>query len=60
MKDAFEGITAFAVMIAGFLLWCYGIAVCWRADELFWAVVSFALFPVGVLIGLFNLVAGLF
>jgi len=60
MKDTFESITALALIVAGFLIWCYGIAVCWRADELFWAVVCFAFAPLGFIVGLFNLVAGFF
>jgi len=55
MKDLFESVTAMAIMIGSFMIYCYGIAVCWRADELFWAVVSFTLPPVGFVIGLWNL-----
>jgi len=55
MKDAFENITTLAVIVGSFLLWCFGITVCWRADEIFWAIVSFTFPPVGFCIGLFNL-----
>lgn len=55
MKDALGSIGATIVIIGSFLIWCFGISVCWRADELFWAVVSFTFPPVGFFVGLFNL-----
>ena len=55
MNDAITGLIGLALGICAFLTWCYGIAVCWRADELFWAVVSFVMPPIGFAVGLFNL-----
>ena len=52
--EGFSGLIALAIMVGSFLLWCYGIAVCWRFGELFWAVVSFVMPPVGLVIGLYN------
>jgi hypothetical protein len=54
MNDAFTSFLAFVFGVWAFCMWCYGIAVCWRADELFWAVVSFVMAPVGFLIGVYN------
>jgi len=56
MKDAAISFLGLAFGVLAFFMWCYGIAVCWRADELFWAVVSFVLPPVGFVVGLFNLI----
>jgi len=55
-SDGLSGLLAFAFIVASFALWCYGVAVCWRAGEFFWAVVSFAAAPVGFLIGLYNFI----
>lgn len=55
-NDGISGLIAVAIMIGAFLLWCYGIAVCWQWGELFWAVVSFAMPPVGFCIGLYNII----
>lgn len=55
MSSFFESITGIAVVVGSFLLWCYGIAVCIQANEIFWAVVSFAFFPVGLVIGVWNI-----
>lgn len=54
MKDAAISFLGLAFGVWAFFMWCYGIAVCWRADELFWAVVSFVLPPVGFVVGVFN------
>lgn len=54
MKDLFTGIAIIVFSIWAFCMWAYGVAVCWRADELFWAVVSFALAPLGFVIGFYN------
>lgn len=56
MKDAAISFLGLAFGVWALFMWCYGIAVCWRADELFWAVVSFVLPPVGFVVGLFNLI----
>lgn len=54
MKDAAISFLGLAFGVWALFMWCYGIAVCWRADELFWAVVSFVLPPVGFVVGVFN------
>lgn len=54
MKDSLYGFAAIVFYIWAFCMWAYGVAVCWRADELFWAVVAFAAAPVGFLIGVYN------
>ena len=56
LEELFGSLIGIAFVIGSFLLWCYGIAVCWRADELFWAVVSFAFPPVGLAIGVYNVI----
>lgn len=55
-EEATSSLLGLAMVVGSFLLWCYGIAVCWRADELFWAVVSFAMPPIGFVIGLYNFI----
>lgn len=54
MKDGITGLAIIAFYIWCFAMWAYGVAVCWRADEIFWAVVSFAAAPVGFVIGFYN------
>lgn len=54
MKDGLFGFGVILFYIWCFAMWAYGVAVCWRADEIFWAVVSFAAAPVGFLIGVYN------
>lgn len=54
--DNFSGLLAFGMMVGSFLLWCYGISICIKYHETFWAVVSFIAAPVGVLIGAYNLI----
>ena len=51
-----EGLFAIALYIGVFFAWAYGVAICWAANELFWAVVSFSFFPVGVIIGVYNVI----
>lgn len=54
MKEALAGFGMIVFGIWAFCMWAYGVAICWRADEIFWAVVSFAAAPVGFLIGFYN------
>lgn len=54
MKDTIIGLGVIALAVWAFCMWAYGVAICWRADELFWTVVSFACAPVGFLIGAYN------
>ena len=54
MSDTLASIFVGALYVWVFCMWAYGVAVCWRADEIFWAVVSFAAAPVGFLIGVYN------
>ena len=56
MKDTYAPLISFALYVAAFLLWAYGVAVCWRADELFWTVVSVFFAPVGFIVGLYNFI----
>ena len=56
LEELFGSLIGMAVVIGGFMLWCYGIAVCWRFGELFWAVVSFVFPPVGFVIGVYNVI----
>lgn len=56
IEEAVGSAIGVGIVLGSFLLWCFGIAVCWRADELFWAVVSFAMPPVGFVIGLYNFI----
>lgn len=52
--DSMSGLVAVAVMIWAFCMWAYGVSVCWRVGEYFWAVVSFAFAPLGFIIGVYN------
>lgn len=56
MSDLFAGLAVIAFWIACFGLWAYGVAICWAAHELFWAVVCFAFAPAGVIVGAYNLI----
>lgn len=55
-EDGFSALIGFAMVVCSFLLWCYGVAVCWQWGEYFWTVVSFVFPPVGFLIGLYNFI----
>lgn len=54
MSDTLAGFLAIALYVWAFCMWAYGVAVCWRADEVFWAVVSFAFAPLGFIVGVYN------
>lgn len=56
MQELFSLFAVVAFWIICFALWAYGVAVCWAAGELFWAVVSFAFAPAGFVIGLYNFI----
>jgi hypothetical protein len=56
MNENINGLVGFALAIGAFLLWCNGIAVCIKNQEIFWAVVSFVMPPAGFFIGLWNII----
>ena len=56
MDELLATLAIVAFWIACFALWAYGVAICWAAGELFWAVVSFAFAPAGFVIGLYNFI----
>jgi hypothetical protein len=56
MNDSLVGMAVIGFYIGSFAIWCYGVAACLKTAEYFWAVFSFALPPVGFLIGLYNLI----
>lgn len=54
--ESMSGLIAFGIYFGAFAIWCYGITVCVKTSEIFWAVFSFAMPPVGFIIGLYNLI----
>ena len=54
MKETLSSLAVLVFFIWASCMWAYGVAVYWRADELFWAVVSFAFAPLGFVIGVIN------
>ena len=55
-EEATSSLLGLAMVVGSFLLWCYGIAVCWQVNQIFWLVVSIFFLPVGFVIGLYNLI----
>lgn len=55
-SDGLSGLFGLAFVIASFCLWCYGVAVCIRLGEYFWAVAGFAMPPIGFVVGLYNFI----
>ena len=54
--ESASGLVAMGSYVGVFAIWCYGIAACIKYSEIFWAVFSFAMPPVGFAIGLYNLI----
>lgn len=55
-EDGMGAMIALALWGGSIAVWCYGLTVCFKTGELFWAIFSFAFPPVGFIIGLYNLI----
>ncbi len=55
-EEATSSLIGLAMVVGSFLLWCYGIAICWQFNQIFWLVVSVFFPPVGFVIGAYNVI----
>ena len=55
-EEATSSLLGMAIIVGSFAVWCYGVAQCFKFQEYFWAVVSFAFPPVGFIVGVYNLI----
>ena len=56
MSEKLAYIFGFCVSMGSILIWIYGMAVCWIANQIFWLLVSLIFPPVGFVIGAYNLI----
>ena len=54
--EGFSAFIALGLWVGSIAVWCYGLAICWKSNEIFWTIFSFAFPPAGFLIGLYNLI----